>query len=525
MDKPYIEKIRNLVDHMRAGRIQVPNFQRPFVWSDEQRLELLHSIRDGIPIGGILLWKTSAHGLACYEDVGPHRMAPPPKLPEGLRQYLLDGHQRMSTLFGALWPVPEGWERGEDAPDWRIVFDLRAREFKVLGGRPPKTWEMPAWLLHNRDAHRRFVRDLARHLPEAEAQALETAADDIATRFDEYEVPVIPLATDDLDVATRTFQRVNSMGTPMDEADMVMALTWRPDFELRKKLDDVRAAMPEGWQELEDRAILNVCKGLFGMEVNKAAEERLAGLIRWKPEVLDDATARIQRAVSLLGALGVPRLDLLPYQLQWVCLALALDADPSDVFRDRAQRWFWQTTDAEAFAGASSSRIRGLIFFLRAPATPMHLVSGRPSVPNYRGRFDFRNAWCKAFVVRMGRWNPRSSDGLELGGARLLRERGRAAVRHLFTREEVGPEWFGSAANKVVAREEDLAGLRLGLLSGTLTAAVCESHGFVVDAPASTGEEVSEILELRARGLRERHEAEVEAAELVGTAELDANLP
>ena len=483
MDKPYIEKVRNLVDHMRAGRIQVPNFQRPFVWSDEQRLELLHSIRDGIPIGGILLWKTSAHELACYDHVGPHPMAPPPKLPEGLRQYLLDGHQRMSTLFGALQAVPEGWKPEPEAPDWRIVYDLRSREFRVLGERALRAWEMPASLLHNRDAHRKFVRNLAKALPEGEAEALEVEADDIATRFDEYEVPVIPLATDDLDVATRTFGRVISMGTPMDEADLVRALTWRPDFELRKKLDDVRAAMPEGWQELEDRAILNVCKGLFGMEVNKAAEERLARLIRERPGVIDDAAARVQRAVHLLGGLGVPRLELLPYQLQWVCLALILDHDPTGAQSVNLERWFWLSTDTAAFAGASSSQVSELVKSARACAGvrkgddfpfPLRLRGRAP--PTAATRFDFRAAGCRALAVRLARWQ---APGVESGGGSgevLLRERGRDAVLHLFPRADLTPEAFSSGANRVVARVEDLPALRAGLLDGTLPIEVARRH-------------------------------------------------
>lgn len=523
MEKPYIEKVRNLVDHMRAGRIQVPNFQRPFVWSDEQRLELLHSIRDGIPIGGILLWKTSAHDLACYRQVGPHEMAPPPKLPEGLRQYLLDGHQRMSTLFGTLWPTPPGWKPTADEPDWRLVYDLRGREFRVLGERAPRAWEMPAWLLHNNDAHRKFVRNLPKGVPEAEAPQLEEEADRIASRFDEYEVPVIPLATDDLDVATRTFQRVNSMGTPMDEADMVMALTWKPEFELRKRLDDVRSAMPEGWQELEDRAILNVCKGLFGLEVNKAAEERLARMLRERPGVIDEASVRIGRAVRLLVELGVPRLDLLPYQLQWVCLALTLDDVPAPAEAANLERWFWLSTDTSAFAAASSSLVTELVKSARSCVHvsrgddfpfPLRLRGRRP--PSVASRFDFRTAWCRALTARFAKWGAATADGGEPGVASLLLERGREAVVHLFPRTDLPPEAFASGANRVMARVEELPALRAGLLDGTLDLAWAERLGL---APLGATTLPS------FRSAEAALEARVVVLDARVAAEIDANLP
>ena len=213
MEQPYNATIAELVTSLRQGLIQVPRFQRPFVWDDEQRLELLRSIGDGIPVGSILLWKTDCHELSCFDRVGPHPMAPPPTVPGNIRQYLLDGHQRLSTLFGALHLLPAGWEPEEDGPDWRIVYDLRSREFLFPGRRPARPEWMPAHCLADRRAYVRFLRELPRELPASVAEELEQAAEAILLRFDEYKIPVVVLSTDKFEIATRTFQRVNSQAT------------------------------------------------------------------------------------------------------------------------------------------------------------------------------------------------------------------------------------------------------------------------------------------------------------------------
>src|SRR3954465_12937076 len=88
-----------LLDEVRAGLIQVPRWQRPFVWTWEQRRDLLRSIRDGIPMGAIMVWRSESVDIACYNSLGPYPLA---QRKGYQHQYLLDGVQRLSTLLGAL---------------------------------------------------------------------------------------------------------------------------------------------------------------------------------------------------------------------------------------------------------------------------------------------------------------------------------------------------------------------------------------------------------------------------------------
>jgi uncharacterized protein with ParB-like and HNH nuclease domain len=56
---PVSQKIDRLIKRVEDGDIKIPAFQRGYVWSQEQVIELLDSIRLDYPIGSILLWNSN----------------------------------------------------------------------------------------------------------------------------------------------------------------------------------------------------------------------------------------------------------------------------------------------------------------------------------------------------------------------------------------------------------------------------------------------------------------------------------
>ena len=128
---PVIVRLPVLVEEIASRGIRIPRFQRPFEWSDGQRLTLLDSIKQGLPIGSLLTWKTSTHKLASYEKLGPFALRP--ALDEAQRTYLLDGHQRVSTLYGALWSTPVATDSEEEtSSDDETRWPISWRDCRVL---------------------------------------------------------------------------------------------------------------------------------------------------------------------------------------------------------------------------------------------------------------------------------------------------------------------------------------------------------------------------------------------------------
>jgi uncharacterized protein with ParB-like and HNH nuclease domain len=55
---------RNVVDDAVAGRLDIPEFQRGFVWQPEKVKNLLDSLCRDYPVGAILAWRSRDYQAA-----------------------------------------------------------------------------------------------------------------------------------------------------------------------------------------------------------------------------------------------------------------------------------------------------------------------------------------------------------------------------------------------------------------------------------------------------------------------------
>ena len=67
--KPETMRFDQLMLNIRDGKIRIPNFQRDFVWEQDQIISLLDSIYNHYPIGSLLFWETDEQ-IQSYRRVG-----------------------------------------------------------------------------------------------------------------------------------------------------------------------------------------------------------------------------------------------------------------------------------------------------------------------------------------------------------------------------------------------------------------------------------------------------------------------
>jgi hypothetical protein len=439
--------LRSLLEDVQNGRIRVPRFQRPFVWKDEQRLQLLESIRDNMPIGSLLVWSTSQFELACFPRVGPHTIPSFSASSLRGRQYLLDGHQRVSTLLGVLLAsessnVAEENSDDSDTVDWNIQYDLLDQEF-IFAGMPKRRADnhplLPlSTLLDGRlvNKHMRSLRAQAKQKvwTEEDLESWEERADQLSYRFQQYRIPIVVMVTDDLNLAARTFQRINSQGTPMGEAHLVAALTWTSTFDLRERLSVIREDFPLGWRELEDRILLQVCKGLVAPDISKVDENQLIDGIRNDNSILDRAASGLKKAIALLiKDCYVVRSDLLPYSTQLIYLAIEFSLREEEHISERHfVSWFWRTGWTEVFGSASFRHLRAEQEILRRLNT-----TGVPDAwkANWISpkRFDSRYARIRVWMLRMvAHFDLEDEKSRKIDPVQLLMQYGKDSFAKLF---------------------------------------------------------------------------------------------
>ncbi|MCW5691141.1 MAG: DUF262 domain-containing protein [Pseudolabrys sp.] len=495
---PHVQFLSQLLEEINSGLIQVPRFQRPLVWDWDRRRELLVSIRDGIPIGAIMVWRTAHATIECYRQLGPHFLSLPP---EGTtRQYLLDGVQRLSTLYGALHrpvrtapvdlfeieEVDEVFDDGAGAisRDFEVFYDLTTKEFVIREDAEDDARLMPLHLVFNSVALLRFQRELSG----PDSEHLIEASDEIARSFRDYKIPIIPITTDDVDMATRTFQRINSQGARMSEAHMVHALTWSDHFDLRRKFSELRRELlaPVGWAELDEDPILKACKAAFGLDVYKTNAQELSDKLRVRRAVVQEVGYSLRRAAEFLWSrCGVPSPDLVPYSLQVVILAEAfrLSPDPDNNLQELIISWFWMTTYGELFAGMSGDRVRVVLGDMREM-----LRTGRPKwtwqrpfeVKPLRQTFDFRAARAKAFAFRLAAIQDQLGPDRE--GSQILADAGRKGLVQILPWSKGQRDTYASPGNRFLVHPAYAAAFREALLAGLIDEPLRRKHAIPDEA-------------------------------------------
>lgn len=120
--KPEGERIANLIPKINQGDIKIPTFQRrPSVWTNDQVIDLLDSVRQGYPIGSLLFWLTTTH-LKSERNIGGFEL---PDTPETYpRNYVLDGQQRLTAIYAVLTRAPDSLD-----PRFQVLYDLREKTF------------------------------------------------------------------------------------------------------------------------------------------------------------------------------------------------------------------------------------------------------------------------------------------------------------------------------------------------------------------------------------------------------------
>lgn len=490
LSQPNILRLPNLLREVQAGEIRVPRFQRPFVWTIDQRLELFKSIYEGIPVGSFLIWRTREHNLQCYDHLGFVDISWPRRSDEeevgSIRQYLLDGHQRLTTLYVSLGEglmsepileaeaasVPTFSEKTQYDRDWPIFFDLEERAFQPTPrhGGPPVTW-LPLAILLDPSKLYEFQKSL---LEAGADRALVNRAESLASTFKDYSIPVVPIVTEDLELATQSFQRVNSGGTKMTEVHMVSALTWSPDFDLNERMKEILVDLGElGWQHLEEKMILNVCKAALDLDIYHADTEDIQKAIKSRPQVLQEATESLKVAARFLREqCKVYGPAVLPYSFQIVLLADALRRATGGLERDlnstaakAVERWFWLTTYTEHFAGISDVRLDRTLKHLRNVAAgiadPNPPGMSREVSPTPR-RFDFRAARSRAITLRLAQLNPQS--GYEFHDPfQLLADFGRDAMPMLIPSQKVEGRQAEGPENRILIHPREASAFRRSL--------------------------------------------------------------
>lgn len=395
----------SLPDFLREindGRVQLPDFQRGWVWDDDHIASLIASISLSYPIGAVMLLQTGGDGV---------QFQPRPiqgvQIPNGTKpEYLiLDGQQRMTSLYLAMssgQPVPTTTNKGKEIERYYyldVVKSLDPNEDRL-----DAVLSVPATKMVTSDFGRKIDLDLTTQKKEfsqcyfpLEVLFDQTAYSDwrrgfqkmfrndedkldmfdnfeaeVVNRFQSYRVPTIELLRDTpKEAVCQVFEKVNMGGVTLTVFELVTAMFAAENYNLREDWDRRKERIHEQdvLKGMNSTAFLSAVTLLSSYQMNQ--EDTAKPVTCKRKDVLkltlkdykkNAATIEegLKRAARFLAREKIFDSRTLPYSTQLIPLsvicALLSNNFEIDTIRGKLAQWFWCGVFGELYGGANETR-------------------------------------------------------------------------------------------------------------------------------------------------------------------------
>lgn len=407
-------RLATLLGDIVTGKIQLPDFQRGWVWDDEHIRSLLVSIARSFPVGAIMLLEFG--GDAKFKVRPVEGVDPTKATPNKLEKLILDGQQRLTSLTQVLMfkePVEtrdskkkllkryyyidielalSGKENYESAiisldPD-RILRENFGRDIKLDLSTPEQEYRnffFPCNQILNSDA---WEEGLNNYDPSKFGLYMKFRGQ-VLNEFRSYDLPIIELnRANSKEAVCLVFEKVNTGGEPLTVFELMTATYAADNINLRDEWFGNQQESVEGIQPhlrkqsllreiqptefLQGLTLLNsfykrkedINSGKTGKQVTGVTAKReavlslpLSAYQKWKQPLIDGywKAAKFLRQESFFST------NDLPYRTQLVPLAavMALLGDRwlEHKVYEKIARWFWCGILGELYGGAVETRM------------------------------------------------------------------------------------------------------------------------------------------------------------------------
>jgi uncharacterized protein (DUF2164 family) len=410
-----VRRLIHYIEDIEKGVIQIPAFQRDFIWTNKNKLELFDSLKRGYPIGSVIFWQPTPDKITSEtQKIGPYTI---PLKTENFF-YVLDGFQRLSTLIGCLIN-PNKTKLGIDdsqilSKEFKIYYDLLNEEFFIPRTTNTEVYQIPVYNLINSSIAFAFEKELRKKIEdEKEVELLMDRLTQVGTTLIDYVLPSIDIIGGEIEEVVEIFSRVNSKGSVISPDWMISALTYDKDkkFRLGTEIDKlVEELKVYNFSNIKRELILQCITNSFG-KVYFDQSSKIEQLVR-RPEFIDvtyKTVNNIKKAVQFLfEELLIVDSQLLPYGIQLIFVTDFFNQveNPTDNQLRELKKWFWITTYSSYFTLYSLSKQREAYnqfqkFIKDENENPVY--NDRPDVPfsvaDFPSKIFFGSVRAKALIL------------------------------------------------------------------------------------------------------------------------------
>ncbi|MEA3333728.1 MAG: DUF262 domain-containing protein [Pseudomonadota bacterium] len=392
----------DILREINDGKVQLPDFQRGWVWDDDHIASLIASISLSYPIGAVMLLQTGGNGVQFQ-----------PRLIQGVQiaddtkpEYLiLDGQQRMTSLYLAMssgQPVPTTTNKGKEVkryyyldvvksldpnedrldavvsvPATKMVTSDFGRKIDLNLTTREKEFSQcyfPLEILFDQTAYsawRRGFQKMFRN-DEDKLDLFDNFEAEVVNRFQSYRVPTIELLRDTpKEAVCQVFEKVNMGGVTLTVFELVTAMFAAENYNLREDWNrrQERVREQEVLKGMDSTAFLTAVTLLSSYQRNR---EDIAKPVTCKRKDVLKLTLKdykinadaieegLKKAARFLFREKIFDSRTLPYSTQLIPLSVICTLLGNnfeiDTIRRKLAQWFWCGVFGELYGGANETR-------------------------------------------------------------------------------------------------------------------------------------------------------------------------
>ncbi len=336
--------LKNLVVSVEKGEYRIPRFQRDFVWEQSKVVKLFDSIYQEYPIGSFFLWKAGRTQNRLFRHA-IHSDIPDVKDDDDVF-FILDGQQRITSLYVALKGLTV-----REVDYSRICFDCQSEQF--TNRTPDGKRYISVSEIWGSNAMR-----LVRQLPEEYGDTFMRCWERLQT----YPVSLVTVSDKDLEAVCQIFQRINQAGKRLDRFDLISAMTYDPEFDLRERFQKDIA------EKLESQAFGPISPTIVTQLIALSRKGSCTDKMQYGLTATDirdswkDTVDSILLAVATLRSqFGVKKSGYLPYEALLTLLSYYFCRSPHRAVEashaDWIRFWFWRSCFSQQYGGGGATRI------------------------------------------------------------------------------------------------------------------------------------------------------------------------
>ncbi len=397
------ESLHEMLRDIGAGKYQLPDFQRGWVWDDAHIVSLLASVCQSYPIGAVMTLETGNADVRFKPrpvegvSLSPHRE------PDRL---ILDGQQRLTSLYQSLFmrePVATRDPRGKPMRRWYYIdinkaldsaVDAEEAILSVSEDRRIKNFRNEVRADYSTTALEcraevlplNIVFDMSRLTAWQMEYFSGLSVDDMQVRvnkwnhifqqivqkFQQYQVPIIALKKETpKEAVCQVFEKVNTGGVSLTVFELVTATYAVDDYSLRDDWEDRRLRLYQrhvlrdvpAEDFLASTTLLSTWQRQQSGEPVAVSGKRkdmlrlpLDEYTRVAPLIVDgyEKAAQFLFNQNIFAARDVPyRTQLIPLAAIFAAFA---DQTLSDPARHKISQWYWCGVFGELYGSATETR-------------------------------------------------------------------------------------------------------------------------------------------------------------------------